>query len=293
MLQKFITYLTSEKRYSGHSIKAYKKDLMDFENYLKTENLNSLNVRKREVRNYIIYLSNQKISTRSINRKISAIKAYYKFLEHIGEIEDKPTIGLKALKVKKEINIPLTHYEMNEKFTRDAFKKDFTGIRNYLIIQLLYQTGMRRAELISLKKKDIDLEQKEIKVLGKRNKQRIIPITQNLTQLIKEYLSLSECDGLHQDSPFIIRENGKEMYPKLVYNIVNTYLSAITDKKKTSPHILRHSFATHMLNEGAEINAVKEVLGHAGLASTQVYTHHDIGQLKKVFNQAHPRKNKN
>ncbi|MBV7440299.1 tyrosine-type recombinase/integrase [Weeksellaceae bacterium TAE3-ERU29] len=291
MIEKFLEYLKSEKRYSELTIKAYQKDLECFYDYINDIlNKKIAQVSKKDIRNYMVFLSEKGKKPQTINREISALKTYFKFLEYIGEVESRPTSSIKSLKTQKKISIPLSIKEMDKLLDRELFSNDWVGDRDYLVLQLLYETGIRRAELIGLDFKDIDFSQKQIKVLGKRNKERIIPVRDDILLSIKK---------LREKSPFseimeaiFTTEKGKRIYPKLVYNVVSSYLRLVTNKKKVSPHILRHSFATGMLNNGADINVVKELLGHSSLASTQVYTHNDIGQLKKVFNQSHPRETK-
>ena len=291
MIESFLEYLESEKRYSEHTIKAYQKDLKSFYDYIKSTLKKEISeVTKKEIRNYMVFLSEQGKSPQTINREISALKTYFKFLEYIGEIENRPTSSLKSLKTQKKVSVPLSIKEMDKLLERSNFPEDWVGDRNFLILQMLYETGIRRAELIGLDFKNIDFSQKQIKVLGKRNKERIIPVRDDILLSIKILQSKSPFSD--NTEAVFTTEKGKRIYPKLVYNIVSSYLRLVTNKKKVSPHILRHSFATGMLNNGADINVVKELLGHSSLASTQVYTHNDIGHLKEVFNKSHPREEK-
>lgn len=293
LIAQFIEYLGSEKNYAAHTITAYKKDLEDFDGFLRKENTILQKANKKNVKNYIAHLIQQRLAERSINRKISTLQSFYKFLLLTETIENIPTKGIKTLKHYHKPQIPYSEKEMGALLGKDLFDQTFAGIRNQLIIEMLYHTGMRKAELIALHPNNVDVEKKEIKVLGKRNKERIIPIHENLIEMIQKYKEAVKVHDLQLNETFFIKEDNKSLYPKLVYNVVNSYLSLVTEKNKKSPHMLRHSFATHILQNGAEINAVKEILGHSSLAATQVYTHSDIEQLKKVFNNSHPRENKN
>ncbi|QAR31439.1 integrase [Ornithobacterium rhinotracheale] len=290
MIENFLEYLSTERRYSKHTVESYQRDLVDFETYVQQIEKNWKNIDKKDLRNYLMQLSEAGNKPKTINRKMSAIRSFFKFLIYIDYISQNPASHIKSLKLPKEVNIPISESEIDQLLNRSFFDETWIGDRDFLLIQLLYETGIRRAELIGMNLSDIDFEQKQIKVLGKRNKERIIPVRDELLQHVK---------ALIQNSPFsktcvalFVTERGKRIYPKLVYNIVISYLRLVTNKRKVSPHILRHSFATNMLRHGADINAVKEILGHSSLASTQVYTHNDINQLKKVFNQAHPREKK-
>lgn len=294
-LSKFLQYLEFEKNYSLHTIKSYEKDLTDFVNYYfqETESEEIEKADKAHIRGFLIFLSKSSLSERTINRKLSSLRAYYKFLLKIGEIKTSPLAGIKSLKHYKEVQLPLSEEETKILFeSKNIFKYDFLGLRDKLMLDLLYQTGMRRAELISLKVEDVDFSQKSLKVLGKRNKERIIPLSDKLLSEIQSYMDSREREYNAQTDVLFLTAKGKAFSDKLVYNLVNSYLSLVSTKHKKSPHILRHSFATHMLNRGADLNTVKELLGHSSLASTQVYTHGSIDELKKVFNQAHPREQK-
>lgn len=294
-IQKFLEYLQIEKKYSHHTIKAYGDDLNEFQAYYEAENNSTdiVNALKLDVRNYLMQLSEAGLSERSINRKISSLKSFYKYLLKIGEIETSPLAGIKSLKQRERVQLPFSIEELDELLnSEEVFPDSFIGRRDALVIELLYQTGMRRAELIGLKIRDIDFSQKQMKVLGKRNKERLLPVGDQLLEGLSNYLEERAIEFPESGDTLFLTVKGKAFYDKLVYKIVNSYLSLVSTKAKKSPHILRHSFATHLLNEGAELNAVKELLGHSSLASTQIYTHSSIEQLKKVFNQAHPRSEK-
>jgi len=295
LIQKFLDYLKMEKNYSSLTIKAYGDDLIDFQKFYSQVNssVDLIHVRRADVRNYLMFLSEHGYSERSINRKISSLKSFYKFLLKIGEVKFSPMNGVVGLKQKNKIQIPFSIDEMNQLFNSDGvFPDSFEGRRDALVIELLYQTGIRRAELIQLKVNDIDFAQNQIKILGKRNKERLLPIGDDLRDKLSNYLEERALRFSSTNDYLFLTSKGKAFYDKLVYKIVNTYLSLVSTKSKKSPHMLRHSFATHMLNQGADLSAVKELLGHSSLVSTQIYTHSSIEQLKKVFNHAHPRSEK-
>ena len=292
----FITYLSLEKKYAANTILAYENDLSEFSLFCE-ENFNNNTIESIDyscIRNWIVDLVNTKISNRSINRKIASLKAYYKFLLKIGLIDTNPLVKHKALKTAKKIEIPFSETEMEDILLRIPFSNDFEGARDKLIIELLYATGMRRAELVNLRLTNVDLNQGLIKVVGKRNKERIIPLLDNIVSLFKDYLVERNSimnDDTTLDNVFLSK-SGSKIYETLVYRIINHYFSLVSTKVKKSPHILRHTFATHLLNKGADLNSVKELLGHASLASTQVYTHNSIAELKKVHLLSHPRNKK-
>ncbi|WP_439480451.1 tyrosine-type recombinase/integrase [Chryseobacterium aquaticum] len=288
MKEKFLDYLRLEKRYSPHTITSYRRDLDDFYSfYLKTESSeNVLKADKKVIRNFIVELSENKISKRSINRKISALRSFYLFLLKLGEIEISPLETVTSLKFYAEKQIPMSQEEM-ELLQNNVMDK-VENVLERCIIEVLYQTGIRKAELCGLIFENVNLEVQQLKILGKGNKERYIPISEDLANLLKNYLQIRKPKE-EVKSYFFVNKQGKKLTEKFVYVVVNKYLSLVTSKEKTSPHILRHSFATHVLDNGAEISKVKKILGHSSLASTQVYTNANIEQLKKVFNQAHPR----
>lgn len=289
-ISKFIDYLSLELQYSPHTVLAYQKDVRDFGAFISPIDLEDAN--KIDIRAYLAYLVGQNLEERSINRKLSSIKKYYKFLLIIEQISRLPTEGIKSLKFNKKVQIPYSSNEIYSLLNGDLFTNDFEGKRDKLILELLYHTGMRRSELISLKISSICFDKKEIKVLGKGNKERIIPVNDKLLYEVKVYLEKAEEEKVDLRGNLFVTNKGKRLYPELVYSITKSYLSLVTEKNKKSPHMIRHSFATQILHNGADLNAVKEILGHSSLASTQEYTHNDIQQLKKVFNQAHPRESK-
>lgn len=289
-ISKFIDYLSLELQYSPHTVLAYQKDVRDFGAFISPIDLEDAN--KIDIRAYLAYLVGQNLEERSINRKLSSIKTYYKFLLYIEQISRLPTEGIKSLRFNKKVQIPYSSNEIYSLLNGDLFTDDFEGKRDKLILELLYHTGIRRSELISLKISSISFDKKEIKVLGKGNKERIIPVNDKLLYEIKVYLEKAEEEKVDLRGNLLVTNKGKRLYPELVYSITKSYLSHVTEKNKKSPHMIRHSFATQILHNGADLNAVKEILGHSSLASTQEYTHNDIQQLKKVFNQAHPRESK-
>ncbi len=293
-ISHFISYLDCEKKYSPYTITAYKKDLSSFEEFCESEfDVKEISQASYPlIRSWIVALVEDHISNRSINRKISSLRSYFNFLLKSKQIEEHPLKKHKALKVEKKVNVPFSEKEMREVLHFFEQADDFESIRDKLIIELLYTTGMRRAELISLKNSSIDLSQSIVKVIGKRNKERQLPLLLSVKSTLEKYKLLKSEIGSATDS-FFITKKGEPIYPTLVYRIINEYFGKVSVKVKKSPHIVRHSFATHLLSEGADLNSVKELLGHSSLASTQVYTHSNLKDLKIMYNQAHPRSNKN
>ena len=293
MISAFITYLTLEKKYSKHTITAYQNDLMSFRIFCESAfDQNEIRtVHYPQIRSWIVDLVGQGVSNNTINRKISSLKSFYKFLQKTKQIDLNPLIKHKALKVEKRIQTPFSQLEISKVITHLEEKDDFVSVRNLLIVELLYSTGMRRGELISIQLSDVALSDKLIKVIGKRNKERFVPLLASVIKTMSRYLELRK--EVASASHFLfLTEKGNKLYETLVYRVVNSYFSNASSKEKKSPHLLRHSFATHLLNEGADINSVKELLWHESLASTQVYTHNSVEKMKKVYNQAHPRSQK-
>lgn len=293
-ISHFITYLDCEKNYSPYTITAYKNDLSSFEDFCGSEfQIKEISeVSYPIIRSWVVKLVEDHISNRSINRKISSLRSYFNFLLKSKQIADHPLRKHRALKVEKRVNVPFSEKEINEVLDFFDQAEGFEQIRDKLIIELLYTTGMRRAELISLKSTSIDLSQSIVKVVGKRNKERQLPLLLSVKGTVEKYKLLRR-DIVSDSDSFFITKKGDSIYPTLVYRIINEYFSKVSVKVKKSPHIVRHSFATHLLSEGADLNSVKELLGHSSLASTQVYTHSNLKDLKTMYNQAHPRSNKN
>jgi len=288
----FISYLSLEKKYSKHTVAAYKKDIETFRDFC-LQNFDTPDIDEVPysiIRAWIVSLVEQPINNRSINRKIASLKAYYKFLMKAGIVTAHPLAKHKALKTAKKVEVPFSEIEMKTILKEIPFAKDFEGFRNKLLIELLYTTGIRRSELIELKISDIDWSTKTLKVLGKRNKERLMPLLSSSIILFNTYLEeRAKLDKIVDDDHVFLSKSGNKIYPTLVYRIINEYFSKVSSKAKKSPHMLRHTFATHLLNNGADLNSVKELLGHASLASTQVYTHNSIAELKKAYKKAHPR----
>jgi integrase/recombinase XerC len=288
----FIDYLLLEKKYSLHTVNAYRRDLDTFQKFnedrFKENNINQVNY--SQIRSWIIQLVDSGISNRSINRKISSLNSYYKFLLKVEAIKVNPLAKHKALKTSKKIQIPFSEKEVVTVLDRFNFDDSFEGIRDKLIIELFYSTGIRRIELVQLKLKDADVSNKTLKVLGKRNKERFLPLLDSVLKTLETYISKrNTLKNINDKDTLFLTKKGDKIYETLVYRIINDYFSKASTKVKKSPHILRHSFATHLLNQGADLNAVKELLGHSSLAATQVYTHNSIAELKKVYAKSHPR----
>lgn len=288
-LNSFLEYLNSEKKCSAHTVRAYKDDLSAFNNFIDAhyEGLDLIDLNYQEVRSYIVELNNQGLSNKSINRKLSSIRSFYKFCMKTHQIKISPLNDLKSLKTPKNLSTPFSIKEVKEVIDNISVV-NFKTARQKLIVELLYATGMRRAELINLKTNDLDWSQKQLKITGKRNKQRIVPLFDRILNTLDTYLAYKKELDLQEELLFVTEKN-KALDPGLVYKIVNDLFAQSTNKSKTSPHILRHSFATHLLNQGSDLNAVKELLGHESLSSTEIYTHNSIAQLKKSYHKNHPR----
>lgn len=287
----FIEYISFEKRYSQHTILAYSKDLNQFSSFL-LEQYNMTDVTQaghHQIRSWMVFLMDSGLSERSVLRKLSTLKSFYKYLQRSKLIDHNPTLVVISPKTPSRNPGFIEEEKMNNLFDEISFDDDFTGYRDKLILEVFYNTGMRLAELIELKTSDISFSGSTFKVHGKRNKDRLIPFTKKMEEALRAYLVMKEHEGIKGEDYLFVTKKGKKLYPKLVYRIVNKYLGMVTTLSKKSPHILRHTFATHMLNNGADLNAIKEFLGHASLAATQIYTHNTVEKLKKIYQQAHPR----
>lgn len=290
--KEFKEYLLLEKNYAKHTVTAYLHDLESFSIFISNEfGVDDIaNLAYHQIRNWIVSLVDNGLTNRSINRKISSLNTYYKYLQKIQIIKANPLATHKALKTQKKIQVPFSEQEVLNVLNDVQFSNDFEGVRDRLIIELFYATGIRRSELVNLKTSDVDAHNAVIKVLGKRNKERYIPLIGSVSETIENYLQLRLSLPHIQDGQFLfLNNNGRKVSDSLVYKVVKNCFSQVSAKVKKSPHMLRHSFATHLLNEGANLNAVKELLGHTSLAATQVYTHNSIAELKKVYQTAHPR----
>lgn len=290
--KSFSDYLLLEKNYSQHTVTAYVKDLDSFSEFCKNDyevkTIDSVNY--SQIRSWIINLVENNISNRSINRKVSSLNSYFKFLLKTETITVNPLTKHKVLKTEKKIQIPFSQDEVETVLNDFQFENSFTGLRDKSIIELFYSTGIRRIELVNIKLIDLNLDRKTLKVLGKRNKERILPLLNSTIQTLKNYLLERDKLPIVSDNEMLfLTKKGIKIYETLVYRIIKEYFSLASSKVKKSPHILRHSFATHLLNQGADLNAVKELLGHSSLAATQVYTHNSIAELKKVYAKSHPR----
>ncbi|NOY37853.1 MAG: tyrosine-type recombinase/integrase [Chlorobi bacterium] len=290
-MHTYLDYLKYQKRYSEHTVSSYNTDLLQFAGFchrfypaVKLQDVDSKTIRK-----WLVALVEQNHRPSTVNRKLSAVKSFYRFLIRENKILSNPASMLTGPKAEKVLPVFVREDDINKLLDQHDFGEDFIGLRNQLIIEMLYDTGMRRAELIGLKQTDINLGELSLKVLGKRNKERIIPITTELARKISVYIKVREEQFHGGYDRFFVTGKGRPLYPKLVYRVVNKYLGMITTLSHRSPHILRHTFATHLLNRGADLNAIKEMLGHANLSATQIYTHNTFENLKKVYRKAHPR----
>ena len=292
LIEKFIEYLRVEKNYSNHTIIAYKTDLNNFNDFLIQSGTKTKieNIDYKVIRSWIVKMVNDNISNRTINRKISSLKSFYKFLIKTDTIKSSPLIAHSPLKQSKKIQVPFSKEEINTLLDSDYFNKDYNGTLKKTIILFFYFTGVRRIELISLKSSNVNLESSTLKVIGKRNKERIIPILPKLKKSIICYQELKSKSFKNLDLDLLfISKDGKQLSEKFVYRTVNEYFNLVSPKVKKAPHVLRHSFATHLINEGADINSVKELLGHASLSATQVYSHTSMERIKEVSQNSHPR----
>lgn len=289
--EEFLSYIEKEKRYSKHTVVAYENDISQFHDFLnrKLANFVLTEVTHKVIREWIVLLMSKGVTSVTVKRKISTLKVYFKFLMREGVLVSNPVELVTIPRVGKKLPVFLSENKMDDIKYGGFFEDSFEGVRDRLILELFYQTGVRRSELIGLQLSDIDYARMQILVTGKGNKQRLIPIEWGLRHMIEDYLCLRKQEINPQNDFVFVTRKGRQVYDKLVYLIVKKYLTCVTTMKKKSPHVLRHTFATHLLNNGAELEAIKELLGHANLAATQVYTHTSFKQLIKVFKQAHPR----
>jgi len=294
--QAYQDYLLKEKNYSVLTLRAYLDDINSFEQFIQKDDNDILleEVSYSHIRSWVVYLVEGGIANKSVNRKISSLKSFYRFLLKSKQISVNPLQKHRSLKTESKIQIPFSEKELQDVINFNKYPDDFEGIRNRLIIELLYTTGIRRAELISLTLNSYDAGNKTLKVLGKRNKERLVPVLDCTTQLITAYIAArAQLQNTSEPVVLILGDKGKKVSESFVYRLINSYFSVVSGKVKQSPHVLRHTFATHLLNNGADLNSVKELLGHASLSSTQIYTHSSLAELKKVYKGAHPRSQDN
>jgi integrase/recombinase XerC len=286
----FLSYLRFEKRYSPHTVASYDNDLKQFDIFCMQAGIDGFVLDSTIIRMWVVSLLDQDISPRSVNRKLSTLKSFARYLMRQGIISVNPLNKVLKPKMSKRIPAFIDEEKLNQFLDNYEFGEDYEGLRNQLIIELLYQTGMRRSELIGLKTSSINFADSHLRVLGKRNKERIIPVNNELGKRLNEFTELrNQVFPMPNNDYLLLTSKGQPVYPKMVYRIITEFLKLVTTLDKKSPHVLRHSFATHLLNRGADLNAIKELLGHANLSATQVYTHNTFEKLKDIYKQAHPR----
>ena len=293
-LDRFIQYIKFEKRYSPHTVSAYQSDLDQFMHFLNHPEITVTHpseITHYQIRNWMVELMNQQLTARSVNRKIATLRKYFKFLLQDGLITINPTSKITAPKIPKNLPVVVEDAKLTRMLDdSEVFTEDFKGVRDKLIVEMLFGTGIRLSELLGIKEADINIYEGTIKVLGKRNKQRIIPLNNELKLLVNKYLELKKSEDFDNKSlTLFVTNKGADAYPKLIYLTVQKYLSYISTQNKKSPHVLRHTFATSLLNNGADLNAIKELLGHANLSATQIYTHNSVERLKSIYKLAHPK----
>lgn len=291
MVDSFLSYLENEKRLSLHTVIAYKKDLFQFSSHISEafETSSPEHANFREIRSWIVSLSNEKLANTSINRKIASLKAFYAYLLRKKKIEKSPMLKVQSLKTPSKLPVFISESGMENLLENIPFSDNFSGSRDQMILELLYGTGIRLSELVHLKETDFDLFDSKITVLGKRSKYRIIPLPVKLRLKLVSYLAQKAQTFDISETSLFVTDKGKKLYPVFVQRLVKKYLALVSTQTKKSPHILRHTFATHLLNKGADLNAIKELLGHSSLSATQIYTHNSIEQLKNIHKQAHPK----
>lgn len=293
-LDRFIQYIKFEKRYSLHTVSAYRSDLDQFMAFIHDPDqpiTHPSQITHHQIRNWMVELMNDGLTSTSINRKVATLRKYFKFLVQEAEIAVNPTSKIIAPKIPKQLPVVVEDARLTQMLDNDEiFTDDFKGTRDKLIIEMLFGTGMRLSELLGIKQTDIDIYEGTVKVLGKRNKERLIPMNQELRNLLLKYNDLKKSENFSNNSlTLIVTDKGANAYPKLIYLTVHKYLSHISTQNKKSPHVLRHTFATSLLNAGADLNAIKELLGHANLSATQIYTHNSVERLKTIYKLAHPK----
>ncbi|MDB5112362.1 MAG: Tyrosine recombinase XerC [Mucilaginibacter sp.] len=293
-LDRFIQYIKFEKRYSPHTVSAYQSDLDQFILFLNHPDQSITHpseITHYQIRNWMVELMNQQLTARSINRKIATLRKYFKFLVQEGLITANPASKINTPKIPKNLPVVVEDAKLTRMLDdSEVFSDDFRGLRDKLVIEMLFGTGIRLAELVGIKETDINIYEGTVKVLGKRNKQRIIPLNNELLELLVRYTGLKKSENFNNNSlTLIVTNKGADAYSKFIYLIVQKYLSYISTQSKRSPHVLRHTFATSLLNKGADLNAIKELLGHANLSATQIYTHNSVERLKSIYKQAHPK----
>ncbi|RCH56674.1 integrase [Mucilaginibacter hurinus] len=292
--ERFIQYIKFEKRYSVHTVAAYQSDLDQFMAFLTLSGqppAHPSDISHHDIRNWMVSMMDDKLLARSVNRKIATLRKYFKFLLQEGVITNNPTAKITTPKVPKNLPVVVEDVKLTQMLdNNEVFGKDFKGVRDKLVIEFLFGTGIRLSELLGIKETDIDNYEHTVKVLGKRNKERIIPVNRELVALLNEYQVLKKSENFDNKSlALIVTDKGANAYPKLIYLIVHKYLSYISTQTKKSPHVLRHTFATSLLNRGADLNSIKELLGHANLSATQIYTHNSVERLKSIYKLAHPK----
>ena len=290
-IEGFTSYLKYEKRYSSHTVAAYLNDLQQFEDFIAPNELKLAEASHHDVRSWIVELMDRNTNAKTVQRKLSSLRTFYKFLQRGKFIGNNPAQQVIAPKASRRLPVFVEEENLNSLLdSKDIFAEGFEGLRDSLVVEILFGTGIRLAELLTLKDSDVDFYQQTLKVFGKRSKERIVPLNASLAKLHKEYISEKSLQSFTNISPsLIVTDAGKPAYAKLIHRIVSKYLSYAGTQQKKSPHVLRHSFATSLLNRGADLNAIKELLGHASLAATQVYTHNSVERLKTIYKQAHPK----
>ena len=287
----FLNYLTFEKRVSDDTIRSYRKDIEQFQGYLQAfyEITSFSEVKTLHIRSWVVQMIGEQKAISTVKRKLSALKSLYNYLQRYHGLEHNPMIKIPIPKSGKKLPTVVQEWEMKRLFDQLPWDNSFSSLRDRLILALFYQTGLRRAELLSLKTTQTDLNQKILRIVGKGDKERIIPFGEDLKTLTAKYLEVRNAQFPEQDNPLFLSDKGKRLYPKFIYNTVKKYLQLVSTEEHLSPHVLRHSFATHLANRGADLNAIKELLGHSSLAATQIYTHNTLDQLKLVYDKAHPK----